>query len=109
MPNKLNVPSIVALNTEGTAFGTLVFMQAVQDSLKTLDENVVYKDALSTTVSQASLRARTAQGQTFSISGTAVASGDDYTALVKDFEALLGGYLKLRQEFEDFVKQVKGT
>lgn len=108
MANKISIPSVVSLNTEGMPFGTVVFLQAVEDGLKVVDNNVVYKDAITIVVPSPTIRAKSAQGQTFSISGTNVASGDDYAVLIADFNSLLQSHLQLRQTVDDLVKQIQG-
>jgi len=106
---RLVVPSILGINTEGMPFGTVVFMQAVQDALNTLDNNVIYKDAVTQEISAPRIRASSAQGQAFSVAGVSLASGDDYAALVSDFQALVQGYVTLVQEVTALKNQIKGS
>lgn len=108
MSKKLNVPT-VAGNIEGLPYGATVYLQAVHDALNVLDNNVVYKDELNVTVPPTRIRARSAQGQTFSVSGVNLASGDDYIVMLRDFQTLLEDHNALRQQFSDFVAQVKGS
>lgn len=108
MANKLNVPNILGLSTGNTAPGTLIFLQSVQDALNVVDNNTVYKDSVRVTIPASTIRARTAQGQTFSVSGVNVASGDDYVALVQNFEALLQSHLKLLEAVDTLTEQLKG-
>lgn len=109
MGKKLNVPSITGLNIEGIPFGVIVFLQAVQDALNTVDSNVAYKDDITVSVPATRIRARSAQGQTFTVSGTNLASGDDYLVLVRDFQTLLEDHNALRQTVADLRNQIKGS
>ena len=108
MANKLVIPSVIGLGTEGLPFSTVVFLQAVEDGLKTVDNNAVYKDAVNITVPASLIRAKSAQGHTFSVSGASVASGEDYAALVNDFQALLQSHLQLQQAVVTLVRQIRG-
>lgn len=109
MGKKLNVPSVTGLNIEGIPFGVVVFLQAVQDALNTLDNNVVYKDDITVNIGQPKLRAITAQGQTFSVSGVNVASGDDYVASVTNNRTMLEDLNALRAEVNQLKNQIKGS
>lgn len=109
MGRKLNVPSIAGLNIEGLPFGVVVFLQAVQDALTTVDNNVVYKDDVSVNIGAPKIRATRAQGQAFSVSGVNVASGDDYFVLVNDFRTVLEDLNALRSEVNQLKNQVKGS
>jgi len=109
MGNKLNVPSVTGLSIEGLPFGLVVFLQAVQDALTTVDNNVVYKDSVAVNVNPPKLRATRAQGQAFSVSGVNLASGDDYAILVSDFRTLLEDFNALRSEVKQLKDQVKGS
>ena len=108
MSNKLNVPT-VAGNIEGLPFGATVFLQAVQDALTTLDNNVVYKDSITTNIGNPKLRAISAQGQAFSVSNTSLASGDDYAALVRDVKVMLEDLNSLRTEVTAIKNQLRGS
>lgn len=111
MPNqqKLTLPNVLGLSTEGLPFGTVTFLQAVEDALRTVDNNVVYHDAVTVVPPQPTIRAKSAQGQAYSVSGVSLASGDDYAALVSDFNALLQDHLRLRAAFEVLVDQLRGA
>ncbi len=109
MGKKLNVPSVTGLNIEGVPFGVVVFLQAVQDALNTVDNNVVYKDDVSVNVGNPRLRAISAQGQAFSVSGVSVASGDDYAALVSNVRTMLDDLNALRSEVTQIKNQIKGS
>ena len=108
MSKKLNVPNILGLSTGETAPGILVFLQSVQDALNVIDDNVVYRDALRTAAPTPTIRQLTAQGQTYSVSGTDVASGVDYQNLVQNFRALLDSHLKLSDAFSALLEELKG-
>lgn len=109
MSRKLNVPSVVATNTEGVPFGTIVFLQAVEDALKTVDNNVVYKGDINVNVAAPRLRAISAQGQAFSVSGTSLASGDDYAALVQNVKIMLEDLNDLRTTVTSMKNQLQGS
>lgn len=109
MSKKLNVPSVVATNTEGIPFGTIVFLQAVEDALKTVDNNVVYKDDISVNIAAPRLRAISAQGQAFSVSGVNLASGDDYSTLVQNVRIMLEDLNGLRAEVTALKSSLKGS
>lgn len=109
MTSKLTVPSIVGLDTEGLPFGIVVFLQAVQDALNTLDTNVVYKDSINANIANPRLRALSAQGQSFSISGTSLASGDDYAVLVSNVKTILEDLNSLRTEVTNLKNQIQGS
>lgn len=109
MAGKLNVPSVVGLNTEGLPFGVTVYLQAVQDALNVVDRNVVYKDSINVNISSPRLRAIGAQGQAVSISGTTVASGDDYAMLVGNVKAMLEDLNSLRAEVTALKNQLRGS
>src|SRR5688572_24324080 len=109
MAEKLNIPSFVGLNVEGIPFGMVVFLQAVQDALTTVDKNVVYKDTVTVNVAPPTLRATSAQGQSFSIDGTNLASGDDYAVLCRDFGLLLNSHIALTQTVTELVKELRGS
>ena len=109
MSNKLTIPSVVGLDTKDMPFGNIVFLQAVEDALKTVDNNVVYKDAVQVVVPQPRIQAKSAQGQAFSVSGVNVASGDDYAVLVSDFQALLTSHIELSRTVNSLVRQLQGA
>lgn len=109
MSKKLNVPSVMATNTTGIPFGTVVFLQAVEDALKTVDNNVVYKDDVNVNIAGPKLRAISAQGQAFSVSGTSVASGDDYINLVQSVKVMLEDLNGLRAEVTALKNSLKGS
>lgn len=109
MANKLAIPSIVGLNTEGMPLNVIVFLQAVEDALKTIDNNVVYKDQVTVNPPNPTITAATAQGQAFSISGVNVASGDDYAALVSNVQSLIFSHGQLATAFKALTDQMRGT
>jgi len=109
MGRKLNVPSVTGLNIEGVPFGVVVFLQAVQDALNTLDSNVVYKSDITANVGSPRVRALTAQGQAFSVSGVNLASGDDYATLVSNVRTILEDHNQLRAEVIEIKNQLKGS
>lgn len=109
MGRKLNVPSVTGLNIEGVPFGVVVFLQSVQDALTTIDNNVVYKDDITVNIGSPKLRALSAQGQTFSVSGVNVASGDDYVAHVVNSRTILEDLNALRAEVTQLKNQIKGS
>lgn len=109
MAGRLNVPSVLSLNTEGMSQSTLVFMQTVEDSLKTLDRNVVYSDTVTVDIPTAPIKALSAQGQAFDLTGVSVASGADYATLVSDVRAILQGQLQLESAVKTLATQIKGT
>ena len=109
MAKKLNVPNILGLDTGQTSPGVLVYLQAVQDALNTVDDKTLYRDAVTVTAPNPTIRAKTAQGQTFSVTGTNLASGDDYIVLVQNFQALLESHIKLSDAFATLVEQIKGN
>lgn len=106
---KLTIPSVAGLNTEGLPFGVVVFLQAVEDALKVVDRNAVYKDTVRVNIASPRLRAISAQGQTFSVTGTNLASGDDYAALVGNVKAMLEDLNSLRQEVATLKSQLQGS
>lgn len=108
MARKLNVPSIVGLDLGNTPFGMQVFLQAVQDALNTVDNNAVYKDSVSLVIPPTAIRAASAQGQSFSINGTNLASGDDYVVLVQNFKTLLADHNSLREQVNTLTQQLRG-
>lgn len=109
MTRKVALPSISSINTEGTPFGTVVFLQALHDGVTAIDNSAVYRDAINIAPHTPRIRARSAAGQMFSISGANVAAGADYAALVNDVELLIRGYTELAQQFNALVSQLKGT
>lgn len=110
MGKKLNVPSVTGLNIEGVPFGVVVFLQAVQDALNTLDNSVVYKDDVTVNVGSPKLRALSAQGQSFSVPNVGnVASGEDYAVLVSNTRAILDDLNGLRSEVTQLKNQIKGS
>lgn len=109
MGKKLNVPSVTGLNIEGVPFGVVVFLQAVQDALNTIDNNTVYKDAVTVNIGTPKLRAIRAQGQAFSVSGVNLASGDDFATLVTDTRTMLEDLNTLRVEVNQLKSQIKGS
>lgn len=108
MATRLNVPSIVGLNVEGIPFGMVVFLQAVQDALNTVDQNVVYKDTVNINVASPRIRALSSQGQSFSVSGVNLASGDDFAAMRRDMQTMLEDNLALRETVATLVSQLQG-
>ncbi len=109
MAGKLNLPSVVGLSTEGLPFGITVFLQAVQDALNVLDRNTVYKDSVTVNIGSPKKRALSAQGQTFSVANTNLASGDDYVVLVSDVRTMLEDLNALRNEVTTLKNQIQGT
>lgn len=109
MSNKLSIPSVTALSDEKLSFGATVFLQAVEDGLKILDDNAIYKDAITVTVPKPTIKAISAQGQGFSVSSVSVASGDDYAVLVSDVKALLQTVLQQQTTIENLTKQLQGA
>lgn len=109
MARKLNIPSVVGLSTEGLPFGITVFLQAVQDAFNVVDNSVVYKDSVNVNITQPRLRAVSAQGQGFSVSGVNVASGDDYAVLVSNVRTILEDLTTLRNQVNTLKDQIKGT
>jgi len=107
MGKKLNIPNVTGLNIEGIPFGVVVFLQAVHDALNTLDNNAVYKDSVTVVVPPSRIRAKSAQGQSFSVSGVNLASGDDYAALIRDFQTLLEDHIALRGLVNTLVEQLR--
>ena len=109
MANKLNIPSIVGTNIEGIPFGMIVFLQALESAMHTVDDNVVYKDSVSVVIPPPRIRALSAQGQGFSVQGTNLASGDDYNVLVQNCKAILEDNIALRELVSQLVEQLRGT
>lgn len=109
MASKLNIPSVVGLGADSIPFGITVFLQAVEDALKTLDRNVVYKDSITVNINNPKLRALSAQGQSFSVSGTNLASGEDHSALVQNTAAILEDLNALRNEVATLKAQLQGS
>lgn len=108
MAKKLNIPSIVGLNTESMPYSMIVFLQAMRDAMSVVDDNVIYRDVVKTVVPPSRIRAKSATGQTFTVSGTALASGDDHVVLVNDFQALLESHNSLVQTVDTLVKELRG-
>lgn len=109
MAEKLNVPNVVSVVGEDTSFGMTVFLQAVQDALGVLDDNVVYKDSVSVNIPSPRLRASSAQGQSFSVSGVNLASGDDYAVLVAEHKLLREEFNNMLTVLTRLVSQIKGN
>lgn len=109
MAKKLNVPSITGMDTGNLSYGVNVYLQSIQDALNTVDANAVYTDAVSVNITDPKIRALTAQGQAFSVSGTSLASGDDFATLVSNVKTMLEDLNLLRTQVADLVKQIKGT
>lgn len=109
MARKVSLPSVTSLNNEGLPFSTVMFLQAVEDGVKTIDDKVVYRDSVTVNPRASLIRSGSAQGQAFSISGTNVASGDDYVALISDFRLLLQSHLQLQQDFTTLVSELRGN
>lgn len=109
MANKLSLPSIVGLNTEGVPLNVIVFLQAVEDALKKLDNGVVYKDQVTSEPPSPLITAKTAQGTAFSISGVVVASGDDYAALVSNVQLLIQSHVQLAAAVKRLTDQIRGV
>lgn len=107
MRSRLALPSIVGLNIEGLPYGVVTYLQGVHDALNVLDRNVLYKDAVDTVVQPPRITAISAQGQAFSVSGTSVASGDDFATLVRDVKVMLEDLLRLRQAVEDMANKLQ--
>lgn len=108
MATKLVIPSIIGQNTENMPHGMVVFLQAVHEGLKTIDNNVVYKDSVTSQPVTPRIRAKSAQGHAYSVENVSLASGDDYNVLVNDFQLLLQGYLDLVQAHNQLLAEVKG-
>lgn len=109
MAKKLNVPSITGMDTGNLSYGVNVYLQSIQDALNTVDANAVYTDAVNVNITEPKIRALTAQGQAFSVSGTSLASGDDFATLVSNVKTMLEDLNLLRTQVADLVKQIKGT
>ena len=109
MAKKLNVPSVTGLNVDGLPFGIIVFLQNVENALNTIDENVVYKDAVTLNVQSPKIRAITSQGQGFVVSNTNLASGEDFGKLVTDVRSILEDLNGLRVELNTLKNQIKGS
>lgn len=108
MPVKLSIPSVTAISDDNMTFGTRVFLQSVEDALKTVDNNVLYRDAVTAPATAIAPRAIAAQGQSFSISSVNVASGDDFATAVNDLRALLQSHIQLQQTVDTLIKQIRG-
>lgn len=108
MARKVNIPSVVGLGIDGVPHGLTVFLQAIQDGLITIDNNVVYGDSIKAQAPQKTIRAKSAQGDAVSISGVVVASGTDYAVLVQDFDRLLQSHLALLDVVNALIEQLKG-
>lgn len=108
MASRIAVPNIATFDTQNLPFGAVVFLQAVQDGLKTIDEQVLYRDQVRVQPVVSRIRAKSAQGQAFSVSGVALASGEDYATLVRDFETLLNSHIDLVNAFNSLVDQIRG-
>lgn len=109
MARKINVPNIATFDTGTLPFGAVVFLQSVQDGLKTLDEKVVYTDQVNIQPVTPRIRAKSAQGQVISISGINVAAGNDFATLVNDFQFLLQSHLDLIESYNALVNQLRGS
>lgn len=109
MSRKLNIPSVTGLNIEGVPFGVVVFLQSVQDALNTIDSSVVYKDDVTVNISAPRIRALSAQGQAFSVSGVNLASGDDYAVTISNLRTILEDLNALRSEVTQLKNQLKGS
>lgn len=109
MPGKVSLPAVTSLGTEGMSFGTIVFMQAVHDGLKAVDDNAIYKDSINVAPHTPRIRAKSASGQVVSISGVNVASGNDFAVAVNDSALLIQSHLELSQKFNALLEQLKGT
>lgn len=109
MAKKLNVPNIAGTDTGNLSYGVNVFLQSVTDSLNVVDTNAVYKDSINVNITNPKIRAISAQGQAFSVSGTSLASGDDYIVLVGNVKTMLEDLNQLRAQVAELVKQIKGT
>ena len=108
MAGKINIPSVVGLSTDGIPYSMIIFLQAYEDALKTLDNKSVFRDGINTVVPAPRIQKKSAQGHAYPVGGTLLASGDDYGMLVNDFEALLQSHLDLRQTVDQLVKEVRG-
>jgi hypothetical protein len=106
MSRKLNIPPVASLDLEGVKPGLVMFLLAVQDALERLDNNVVYKDQLDIFVQQPRIRELSARGQSFSVSNTVVASGDEYASHVAEVRAMLVDNLDLRAAFSSLIDQI---
>lgn len=109
MARKIALPNIATFNTDGLPFGAVIFLQAVQDGLKTVDEKVVYQDDINIQEVTPRIRVKAAQGQAFTVGGAAIASGSDYGVLVRDFEALLNSHIDLTNSYNALIRQLKGN
>lgn len=109
MANRIAIPSVVGLDTEGVPLNVVMFLQAVEEALKTLDNNVVYKDQVTVNPPSPLINATSAQGQAFSISGVSVASGEDFGALVGNVQTLIQSHGQLATAFKNQVDQIRGT
>ena len=109
MAKKLNVSNIAGIDTGNLSYGVYVFLQSITDSLNVVDTNAVYKDSVNVNITNPKIRAISAQGQAFSVSGTSLASGDDYNVLVGNVKTMLEDLNQLRAQVAELVKQIKGT
>lgn len=106
MSRKLNIPPVASLDLEGVKPGLVMFLIAVQDALEKLDASVLYKDQIDVFVQQPRIRELSARGQSFSVSNTVVASGDEYASHVAEVRAMLLDSLDLRATLTSFVEQI---
>lgn len=109
MANKVSLPSVAGLNTEGIPLNIVTFLQAVEDGIKTIDNAAVYKDAITIDPPNPLITASNAQGQAFRISGVSVASGEDYAVLVSNVQQLIRSHTQLAEAFRTYVNQTRGT
>ncbi len=109
MTSKIALPNIATFDTSQLPVGATIFLQATQDALRTIDDNTIYKDQVNLQPVTSRIRARSAQGQAYSVSGVSLASGDDYAVLVRDFESLLESHKDLVASHNALVNQLRGT
>jgi hypothetical protein len=109
MPGRLALPSIATVSTEGIPFGVTMFLNAVHDSLKTLDSNVIYRDVVSVAPAVPRIRRMAAQGQAFTVSSVNLASGEDHAVLVNDCKTLLQSHIDLTSTVNTLIDQLRGT
>lgn len=109
MSNKVNIPNPLATAGEGVSHGLMTYLQAVHEAFGVVDNNVVYGDDITVNVQPGRLRASSAQGQGFVVSGAGVASSEDFAILVSEFKVLLEDFNRLNETVATLVNQVKGT
>lgn len=107
--NRLNLPNVTGLDLTGLPNGLIFFLQATQDALNTLDNGVLYKSDVTVPNANPFSRAASASGQSFTVNGTVVASGDDYAQAVQDIKALRADVNRLYEMFADLAAQFRGA